>query len=376
MRKGLIVLAVAALGVGAGGYVLVSGSYGRTQPGPGNGSAAVPAPQGAPASPQGARGGPAIPVEVANAKPVTTTADIRSVGSLQSDESVQIAPEIAGRVAEIAFKEGDDVKAGDVLVRLDDALVRAEVADAEARHELAKSNLARANTLSKTGNVTERARDEAVAAFGTASAALELARVRLSKHVITAPFTGVVGLRRVSAGAYVAIGAPIVNLEKIDELKVDFKIPEIYLARVRIGQTIDVTVDALPDRSFTGRIYAIDPMVDVNGRALQIRARIANPDRLLRPGLFARIVIKGDSERQAVMVPESAVVPRGGESYVYRIEQGKAVETKVRLGERRAGAVEIVEGLPADATVVTAGHQRLRNGATVDVVTPASQARG
>jgi membrane fusion protein (multidrug efflux system) len=376
MRKGLIVLAVAALGVGAGGYVLVSGSYGRTQPGPGNGSAAAPAPQGVPASPQGARGGPAVPVEVANAKPVTTTADIRSVGSLQSDESVQIAPEIAGRVAEIAFKEGDDVKAGDVLVRLDDALVRAEVADAEARHELAKSNLARANTLSKTGNVTERARDEAVAAFGTASAALELARVRLSKHVITAPFTGVVGLRRVSAGAYVAIGAPIVNLEKIDELKVDFKIPEIYLARVRIGQTIDVTVDALPDRSFTGRIYAIDPMVDVNGRALQIRARIANPDRLLRPGLFARIVIKGDSERQAVMVPESAVVPRGGESYVYRIEQGKAVETKVRLGERRAGAVEIVEGLPADATVVTAGHQRLRNGATVDVVTPASQARG
>jgi len=376
MRKGLIVLAVAALGVGAGGYVLVSGSYGRTQPGPGNGSAAAPAPQGVPASPQGARGGPAVPVEVANAKPVTTTADIRSVGSLQSDESVQIAPEIAGRVAEIAFKEGDDVKAGDVLVRLDDALVRAEVADAEARHELAKSNLARANTLSKTGNVTERARDEAVAAFGTASAALELARVRLSKHVITAPFTGVVGLRRVSVGAYVAIGAPIVNLEKIDELKVDFKIPEIYLARVRIGQTIDVTVDALPDRSFTGRIYAIDPMVDVNGRALQIRARIANPDRLLRPGLFARIVIKGDSERQAVMVPESAVVPRGGESYVYRIEQGKAVETKVRLGERRAGAVEIVEGLPADATVVTAGHQRLRNGATVDVVTPASQARG
>jgi membrane fusion protein (multidrug efflux system) len=309
-----------------------------------------------------------VPIETVVAKPMKTTSDIPAVGSLRSDEHVQIAPEIAGRIAEIRFQEGEPVKQGEVLVLLDDALTRAEVAEAEARLYLAKANFERAETLTKSRNIAERAYDEARANFETARAAHELAQVRLSKHTIRAPFNGIVGFRALSAGAFISIGATLVNLEKIDVLKLDFKIPEIFLSDVRVGQKVDVTVDALPKRTFQAEIYAIDPLVDVNGRALQIRARLSNPELVLRPGLFARISIRGRTEREVVMVPESAIVPRAGEFLIFRVEDGKAVESKVGLGNRRSGMVEVTSGLMDGATVVTAGHQRLKNGAAVDIV--------
>lgn len=319
-------------------------------------------------------GGGDVPVEAANAEVTKSTADVRAVGSLQSDESVQIASEIAGRIVELPLKEGQTVEAGGVLVKLDEALVRAELADATARFEFAKSNQQRAQTLARSGNVTERARDEANTNAETALAAVELAKTRLAKHVITAPFSGTVGLRVVSPGAYIGIGTPIVNIEKIDTLKVDFKLPELYLADIKPGQKIEVTVDALPGRKFEGEIYAINPHVDVNGRSLAIRARMTNADGVLRPGLFARILVKGITEREVVMVPESAVVPRGGENIIFAIEGGKAVESKVKLGNRKAGAVEVLEGLNQRATVVTAGQQRLRNGSNVEVIIRKSDA--
>jgi membrane fusion protein (multidrug efflux system) len=324
--------------------------------------------RGAAPRPEAGRQQPAVPVETATAREVTSRSDIRSVGSLQSDESVQISSEVAGRVSEVLFREGQRVQAGEVLVKLDDALTRAELGEAQARLALAEANHRRTSSLARTGNTTQRAEDEATSALETARAAVELIKVRLDKLSITAPFTGVVGIRKISVGAYMSPGAPIANLEKIDELKVDFKVPEIHLADVKVGQEIEVTVDALPRRVFKGTIYAIDPMVDVNGRALTIRARLPNPDLVLRPGLFARITVKGQSEAKVVVVPEEAVVPRGDSALLYRIESGKAVETKVRLGSRMAGHVEILEGLAPEAIVVTAGQTRLRNGALVEVV--------
>jgi membrane fusion protein, multidrug efflux system len=324
--------------------------------------------QGAAPRPEAGRQQPAVPVETATAREVTSRSDIRSVGSLQSDESVQISSEVAGRVSEVLFREGQRVQAGEVLVKLDDALTRAELGEAQARLALAEANHRRTSSLARTGNTTQRAEDEATSALETARAAVELIKVRLDKLSITAPFTGVVGIRKISVGAYMSPGAPIANLEKIDELKVDFKVPEIHLADVKVGQEIEVTVDALPRRVFKGTIYAIDPMVDVNGRALTIRARLPNPDLVLRPGLFARITVNGQSEAKVVVVPEEAVVPRGDSALLYRIESGKAVETKVRLGSRMAGHVEILEGLAPEAIVVTAGQTRLRNGALVEVV--------
>lgn len=312
-------------------------------------------------------GGPAA-VEVAKVRSARTTNDIRAIGSLQSDESVVLAPEISGRISSIAFEEGQPVKTGDVLVKLDDALIQAEVADARARFTLADANAERARALARTGVVAGRGKDEAIANLETAQAAVALAETRLGKLELKAPFDGVAGLRSVSVGAFITAGTSIVNLEKIDQLKVDFKVPEIYLSDVAVGQEIDLSVDAIADRTFKGKIYAINPLVDVNGRALELRARLANDGMALRPGLFARITIKGLQERSVVIVPEAAIVPRGDQAFVFIIEQGKAVEKAVKLGVRRGAEVEIVEGLAADVTVVVAGQQKIRAGGAVEIV--------
>jgi membrane fusion protein (multidrug efflux system) len=271
-------------------------------------------------------------------------------------------------VAELSFVEGGFVTAGSLLDKHATAPAQAEVAAAKARYDLAKSNNDRAKQLSRSGNVTEKAIDEAAAGFETARAALELQRVRLSKHVIPAPFSGRVGLRKVSPGSFISPGTAIANLERIKVVKVDFKLPELFLSSVAVGQKVDITVDALPDKMFQGEIYAIDPQVDVNGRALVLRARIPNDDFALRPGLFARVLVKGKQTREVVLVPESAIVPRGGETFVYRIENGKAMETKVKLGERRGAEVEIVEGVAPNAQLVTAGQLKLRDGISVEVI--------
>jgi len=318
-----------------------------------------------------------IAVEAAAAVAATSTEDLRAIGTLQSDEGVQITSEIAGRITAIPLSEGAPVGRGDVMVQLDSALANAEVADAQARYNLAVGNLGRANSLARSGNVTERARDEASTNAETTRAALELARVRLDKHTIRAPFDGIAGIRKVSPGAYVEAGAAIVNLEKIDTLKIDFKLPELHLAQVRTGQTVEISVDALPGRTFIGTIYAIDPHIDVNGRALNIRARLENPDLVLRPGLFARIRVKGQVKRNVLVVPEAAIVPRGGDKIVYLVRDGQAIEVKVKLGSRSTGLVEILDGLSEEAMVVTAGQQKLKDGSPVEIVAGSgSGARG
>jgi membrane fusion protein, multidrug efflux system len=313
----------------------------------------------------------ASPVEVATSKSEQSVTELRSVGTLSSDESVSIAAEVAGRIAELRFSEGEAVKAGDVLVKLDDQLAQAELRDVEAALTLAESNFKRASALSTTGAGTGRALDEARAALGSSRAAVELARVRLDKTEIRAPFNGVVGLRSISPGAYVQIGQNLVNIEKIDTLKVDFRLPEVNLREVSVGMAVDIAADAFPNEVFSGRVYAIDPLVDVNGRAIRIRATIGNTDNRLRPGLFARVTVRGAARGEVVMVPEGAIVPRGADTFVFKVENGRAQEAKVRLGGRKNGAVEVLEGLAAEAVVVTAGQQRLSDGANVEVVQPA-----
>lgn len=325
---------------------------------------------------RGGNAGRSVTVEVSEARAGKVTADIRAIGTLQSEESVVLAPEIAGRISEIAFAEGKPVKKDEVLVRLDDALAKAEVADAKARLTLADANNDRAQTLSKTGAVTGKSRDEAIANYQTAQAAVELAQTRLSKFDLRAPFDGIAGLRGVSVGAFVNVGTPIANLEKIDTLKVDFKIPEVHLGDVKTGQAVEITVDAFPDRTFPGEIYAINPLVDVNGRALQLRARMKNAGDMLRPGLFARILIKGTTEREVVFVPEAAVLPRGEDTFVYVVDGATAVERKVKLGARSNAEVEVLDGIAPNATVVVAGQQKLRDGSSIEIAPKAARSGG
>ncbi|MGE0153567.1 MAG: efflux RND transporter periplasmic adaptor subunit [Reyranellaceae bacterium] len=314
-----------------------------------------------------ARAAAPISVDVATVTtgPVATT--VNSVGSLLADKSVTIQPEIAGIVAKVGFSEGSQVKADDLLIQLDNTILTAEVDRAEAALALALQNYGRAQTLAAQGSGTARARDEAAAALSTARAESQLARARLEKATIRAPFAGTVGLSSVTPGRFVAVGERIVNLESITPIKVDFRIPENFLPQLRIGQTIAVAVDAFPQAAFQGTVYAMDPLVDVNGRAVKLRARIPNDDATLKPGLFARVSLTLEQRPNAMLVPEAAIVPQGNNQYVYRVEGDKARYVKIRTGERRNAQVEVLEGLSVGDVIVVAGQVKLFDGAAVKV---------
>lgn len=315
-----------------------------------------------------------VAVEAVRVTIGTVVEDLRAVGTLRPNEAVTVVSEIAGRVERIGFVEGRSVRAGDVLIELDASILRAELAKARSDLTLARANHERASTLATRGLATQRALDEARAALEATQAGVALAQARLQKATIKAPLSGVVGLRSVSVGAYVTPGERIVELSDVDPVKVDFRVPELSLSELRRGQPIRVAVDALPGRSFEGEIDAIDPVVDVAGRAIRLRARIPNPRGELSPGLFARVQIVVARRENSLLVPESAVFAEGSKRFVYRVVEGRAALTAVELGQRRPGEVEIRSGLSGGDVVVIAGHQQIRDGTPLDVLTPGAGA--
>ncbi|MFN3461327.1 MAG: efflux RND transporter periplasmic adaptor subunit [Oceanibaculum sp.] len=312
--------------------------------------------------------GSAPPVEVAEVTVDTVRSEITAIGSLLPNEAVTIQPEISGRISRILFEDVQQVERGAPLVELDSEILRAELAQAQANLSLSRANFERADTLLKQGTGTVRARDEAVARLRSDEAGLDLAKARLEKTTIRAPFSGVLGLRSISLGRYITPADTIVTLQQIDPLKAEFRLPEIYLTAIRVGQKIEMTADALSGERFSGEIYAIDPQIDVNGRSLRIRALVPNPERSLFPGLFVRLTIIADTRMNAVLVPESAITPVGQKRYVYRLVSGKVALTEVELGARRPGMVEVLSGLSPKDVVVVAGQLRLRDGIAVEVV--------
>jgi membrane fusion protein (multidrug efflux system) len=335
------------------------------------GGAGKPAQAGA-GAPGGAEKGPgatapAVMVEAITAQTAAMPQTITAVGSLRSDESITVRPEVAGRVVAIGFQEGRPVAKGATLVKLDPAINEAEVQQARANLTLAKAKYERAVDLQKQGFISGQARDEAENNLKVAEAAVSLAAARLAKTEIRAPFAGIIGLRSVSIGDYVKEGQDMVNLESIDPLKVDFRVPEVYMKQVQVGQALSVSLDALPGRSYEGRVFAINPLVDAAGRAIVIRAQVRNADTALRPGMFARVGLITQDEREALVLPEQALVPQGEDQYVFRIVDGRVSRAKVEVGQRRGGRVEIVKGVNAGDTIVTAGQLKIRDGMPVTV---------
>lgn len=314
-----------------------------------------------------------IPVEASAVRIDTVLRQIRAVGTLRSNESVLVASEVSGRILEIAGVEGQEVPRGRVILRLDPAIYEAELAQAEAALALSQRNHKRATDLKASGAGTGRALDEAIANLRNDEAAVSLAQARLAKTQITAPFSGVLGLRRMSVGAYVNPGDMIVNLEQIDPLKVDFRIPENALASAKVGQQLFVTVDALPGETFEGSVYAVDPQVDETARNIVLRATLPNSDGQLRPGLFARVALVIERHENAILVPERSLVPMAEDQFVFRVAEGKAVLTKVALGERVGSEVEILEGLNPKDVVVTDGVLKIRDGSPVELLQPAGE---
>jgi membrane fusion protein (multidrug efflux system) len=311
---------------------------------------------------------PAMPVRAVIAKVAPAVDEASAVGTLRADEAVTLRPEIAGRIADIRFQEGQRVERGAVLVRLDQAELAAVLASSRAQAGRDKQRLVRAQDRLRKSFISQQALDEAKANFARSGAKQREDEARLAKTEIRAPFSGVAGLRQVSAGAYVAAGTDIARLEKIDELKLDFRVPETFVGRLRPGQSVRVQLDAYGERSFPGKVYAIEPAVDEATRTVLVRARVVNPERKLRPGMFARVWAELAVRENAVWIPEQAIVPRGQDSFVFRVNDGKAEMVKVQTGVRKVGEVEVVRGIAAGDQVVTEGTQRLGPGSAVTVM--------
>lgn len=315
-----------------------------------------------------AGGMPPMPVEAAPVRVGTVADDIMAVGSLRANESVVVRAEIAQRIAAIEFVEGRATKAGDVLVRLESAELAAQVAQSEAAVELARANVERAKPLREEQLISPQAFDELTTKLKEAEAALAVARERLAKATIRAPFHGTLGLRQVSPGEYVQPGQAVVNLEDLSSVKVDFRVPEARLGRLALRQPITIRVDAFPDRAFAGMIEAIDPRLDETTRTALVRARIPNPRSELRPGMFARVAVVVAERPNAILIPEQAVVPVGDDAFVFRVVDGKAAMVKIVIGQRRAGEAEVTSGLGPQDIVVIGGQMKIRDGAPVTVI--------
>ena len=346
-----LVLAVAMAGLVAVGYLAYSGFRGPSAP-------TIPeAPTaGAAKAAASARPGPpeAFPmaVETARVEASELAVDATAVGSLGSNESVVLRPEIAGRIAAINFKDGVAVSKGALLVELDAATQAAEFDQAKAGLALAQANYRRTQDLFAKKFISGQALDDSQAALKVQDAALALAQAKLDKTRIRAPFSGVVGIRNVSVGDYVKEGQELVNIEDIATLKVDFRLPESYLPQLRTGQQLELSSDALPGQVFTAVLEAINPLVEASGRAISLRARLSNSERRLRPGMFVRVRLIFEQRDNVLLIPEQALVPDSKAPYVFRVVDGLAQRVAIKTGLRRNAQVEVVEGLSAGDEVV------------------------
>jgi len=309
----------------------------------------------------------AMLVEAATAEVMSIAQEITAVGTLNSNESVNVAAETAGRIVEIAFKEGQRAYTGQVIVRLDRSILEAQRDRAEASLTLSRANRDRSEVLLKEDAISQREWDKASAQWRLDEANLRLAQAQLEKTVLRAPFDGFLGLRHVSVGEYVQPGLAIVSLDDTDPIKVDFRVPEIYSLRLEVGQTVQVRIDAAPGKTFSGEVYAIDPKVDPQGRSLLVRAKIPNRDGSLRPGMFAQVRLVIEERPDALMIPEQALLSQGQSQFVYKVVDGIVVEVPVTIGLRRRGRGEIGDGLAPGDTVVTAGQIKVRPGVPVTV---------
>ncbi len=300
--------------------------------------------------------------------------EVTAVGTLLAEESVIIRPEIDGRVVGLHFQEGQAVAAGARLVTLDSTEYEAQSAAVRADLKTEEQRLARTRELHQQNFISKDALDVQLGNVDRLKARLAEADSRVAKTIIRAPFSGTVGLRMVSPGAYVKAGEDIVRLESIGNIKADFRIPELFMSKVRPNQEVAIRLDAYPDEDFRGRVYAVEPVIDERTRTILMRARIPNKSNKLKPGMFVRVAVTLENRPNAIIVPEQAIWPQGKDNFVFKVVDGKAALTRIAIGNRQPGRVEIVDGLQSGDVIVTEGQIKLRDGAPVMVMAPAESA--
>jgi membrane fusion protein, multidrug efflux system len=320
------------------------------------------------------RGPDVIPVELGAAEAGTIRERIEAVGTTLARQAVDIVALTSGRIAEIAFRPGERVEAGAVLVRLDDEAERAAVAEAQASLREAELALERAKKLRTNNTVAQATVDELEAAYLGARARVDAVEKRLADRTVRAPFTGVAGMRRIDLGARVDDATVLTTFDDLSEVEIEFSVPEKFFGQVRQEQPVSATSTAFPGRTFSGRIATIDTRIGEVSRAFRVRAVLPNPDFVLPAGMFMHVEVVLE-ERPAVLIPEEAVVAEGDQTFVFTLRDQRAERRPVRLGQRQAGTVEVLDGIAAGETVVREGVQRLRDGAAVRLADqPANQA--
>ena len=329
----------------------------------------TPEPEGPGASMRGMGGrggGRPVAVIATRVEPRRFIDQFTGLGTARANESVQVASRISSVVQRIAFQEGQQVKAGQLLLELEHDELQADLAMAEATLQKARSQFTRQQGLAATRVISEIELEELEADVLIAEAEARAARARLDKAFIRAPFSGVVGLREVSVGDLVGPETIITSLDDVATIKLAFTVPETFLATVNVGTPIEAQSEVYPEVAFRGEVSIVDPRVDQATRSVTVIAELPNGDGLIRPGMFLTVDLQ--RERDGVLlVPEQALAPRQGRQYLFTVEDGTAVEKEVQLGARAPGLAEVKAGLAPGTLVITEGTQNVRDGAPVEL---------
>lgn len=332
---------------------------------------------GADGATDGGGGPPQMPVRAAVAIADTVIDELRATGQIQAVQSIELRPEVSGRLQQILVREGTEVRRGTGLFKVDDAELRAEVDRLEADMDLATQALERTRELLARNASSEADLERAEASARSTRAQLELQRTRLSRTVVRAPFAGEVGERLVSLGDYLTTASPLTTLQTVDPQRASFDVPERYAQVLEEGQTVAFTVAAIPDRRFSGVVDFVDPRVRLPGRTITVKARVANGDRSLKPGMFIEVRLATEVRPHAIVIPEEAVLPLRGATYVWIVTpENTASRVEVQLGVRRPGEVEVVSGIEEGQRVVTGGQALLFPGAGLLVMDGEAQDDG
>jgi len=322
------------------------------------------------------RPAPVHTVTAMEAPVATWRGRIRAVGSLTAVRGVEVATEIDGRVIEVATADGATVAAGDVLVRLNSAGLRADLRAARAEARLAEIELERQRRLRQQNANSESDVDRAESELEQARGRVGSVEAALAKKTIRAPFGGRVGIVGVDLGQYLDVGHHIVTLQTLDPIHVDFTVPQRDLARIDTGQEITINVDTYSGARFEGRITAISPRIRQSTRNVPVRARVPNADGRLRPGMFAQVAVHLPQRDEVVTLPQTAITynPYGDSVFLVNEERSEAGETRltverkfVRTGATRGDQVQVLEGVEAGQRVVTSGNLKLRNASRIEI---------
>src|SRR5881296_1655388 len=317
-----------------------------------------------------------MPVEVVVARTDTVRDEISATGQIEAVQSIDLRPEVEGRIVEILIREGQEVDQGTPLFKVDDAQLQAQVAQLAAQRDLAQQALARTKDLVRQNASSAADLERAEATARSAQAEYDLQRIRLDRTTVRAPFAGVVGQRYVSLGDYVTTSTRLASLHTVNPQRATFQVPERFARLLRPGQEVTFRVAAIPGRDFTGEVDFVDPVVQLPGRTILVKARVPNGQRLLQPGMFIEARLVTAVRANAIVVPEDAVVPLQGATFVWVVNDGKAERRSVALGVRTPGFVELTSGVQAGTQVVVGGLELLAPGAPVRATVVDRTARG